>query len=190
MSNAVSAVEGASFKGTVSVKDAGLQGMITLRGDLKSDALAKAVKTTVGVAVPATGKITSGKKGAAAWMSPDELLLLVNHADADKIVSKLETMLAGAHMLAVNVSDARAMFTLDGPVIRDVLAKGSPANLSPSSFAIDDVRRTRLGQLPVAFWLNSETTASVICFRSVGEHVFNWLKNAAQKGTSPKYYSK
>lgn len=190
MSNAVSAAQGASFKGSVSVKDAGLQGMITLRGDLKSETFTKAVKAAVGIAVPDTGKINSEKKGAAAWMSPDELLLLVDYASTDAIVGKLDKTLASTHMLAVNVSDARALFSIEGTGIRDFLAKGAPANLSPDAFSVGDMRRTRLGQIPVAFWLGSDTTASVICFRSVGGHVFDWLKTAAQKGSLPKFYTK
>lgn len=189
MSKAVSALQGAVFKGSVTIKDTGLQGMITLRGDLSSDVLAKAVKAATGVAMPKAGGINSGPKGAAAWMSPDELFLLVDHAKADATVAKLNKVLSGSHILAVNVSDARAMFSLEGAGIRDVLAKGSPANLSADALQIGELRRTRLGQLPVAFWLSSEKSAFVVCFRSVGEHVFNGLKNAAQKGTSPKYYS-
>ncbi|MGR3380616.1 MAG: sarcosine oxidase subunit gamma, partial [Roseovarius indicus] len=42
MSDAVSALKGASFDGTVTVRDAGLQGMITLRGDLGSAKMTKA----------------------------------------------------------------------------------------------------------------------------------------------------
>ncbi len=189
MSNAVSALQDAVFKGSVTIKDAGLQGMITLRGDLSSDALAKAVKTATGTAIPETGCINSGKKGAAAWMSPDELLLLVDYAQAETIVAKLDKALAGTHMLASNVSDARAVFTIEGKGIRDVLAKGSPADMSAGTLGINTLRRTRLGQLPVAFWLGSETTATVICFRSVGEHVFNWLSTAAQKGSLPGHYT-
>jgi sarcosine oxidase subunit gamma len=189
MSNAVTAVQGASFKGSISVKDAGLQGMITLRGDLGSEALAKAVKAAVGVAMPGIGMVNSGKKGAVAWMSPDELLLMLDYATADAVVAKLDKALAGSHMLAVNVSDARAVFKLEGAAIRDVLAKGSPANMSAQALGINTLRRTRLGQLPVAFWLDTDKTATVICFRSVGEHVFNWLTNAAQKGALPKYYT-
>ena len=189
MSNAVSAMQGASFKGSISVQDAGLQGMITLRGDLQSELLAKAVKTAVGVSIPKVGTINSGKKGSAAWMSPDEVLLLVDYANADAIIAKLEKTITSEHILAVNVSDARAVFTLEGPAIRDVLAKGSPANMSADALSIGDTRRTRLGQLPVAFWLSTEHTATVVCFRSVGEHVYNWLRTAGQKGAVPNYYT-
>lgn len=189
MSNAVSAVSGASFKGSITVADAGLQGMITVRGDLASAAMAKAVKAVTGAAMPELGTITSGKTGQAAWMSPDELFLLVEHSVADATAAKLDKALNKEHALAVNVSDARAVFTLEGPVIRDVLAKGSPANMAADALALNTVRRSRLGQLPVAFWLSTDKTATVICFRSVGEHVFNWLKTAAQKDALPNFHS-
>ena len=39
MSNPVTATNGAAFTGIATVKDAGLQGMITLRGDLASKTL-------------------------------------------------------------------------------------------------------------------------------------------------------
>ena len=50
MSNVISAAHGASFNGAVRVQDAGVTGMITLRGDLSSTKMAKAVKAAVGLA--------------------------------------------------------------------------------------------------------------------------------------------
>ncbi|HHI70817.1 MAG TPA: sarcosine oxidase subunit gamma, partial [Rhodobacteraceae bacterium] len=43
MSNAVSALRGVSSAGYVDVREMGLQGMITLRGDLSMGKIAKAV---------------------------------------------------------------------------------------------------------------------------------------------------
>lgn len=189
MSNTVTALNGNSFNGAITVQDAGLQGMITLRGDLSSDKIAKAVKSITGAVMPEIGKTTNAAKGSVLWMSPDELMLLVDYAQADSVVAKLEKALSGVHMLAANVSDARAVINLSGATIRDVLAKGTPANMSADVLALGDLRRTRLGQLPVAFWLETDKTAKLICFRSVGEHVFTWLKVAAQKGATPKFYA-
>jgi len=183
MSKPVSAVGGASFKGAVAIKDVGLQGMITLRGDLKSDVFAKALKAATGTALPETGQILHSAKGSSAWMSPDELLLLVDYANADAVVAKLDKALSGTHALAVNVSDARAVFEIKGTDVRDVIAKGSPADMNRNALPIGVMRRSRLGQLPVAFWMEDDKTARLVCFRSVGEHVFIWLKNASEKGT-------
>jgi len=185
MSDAVSVLKGAEFTGAVTVRDAGLAGMITLRGDFGDEKLAKAVKSAVGLTLPAVRQIKHGKKGAVAWMSPDELLLFTDYEAADSIVSRLEAALSDTHHLAVNVSDARAMFTLSGAGLREVVAKGAPADLSPKGLPIGKVRRTRLGQVAAAFWLSDEETLSIVCFRSVGAFVYDWLCHAAAKGTLP-----
>lgn len=185
MSDVQSIMGGASFDGAVKVADAGVQGMITLRGDLGSEALAKAVKSAVGLAVPAPLAINTGAKGSVAWMSPDELLLTVPYDQAEATVGKLNKALADEHHLAVNVSDARAVFTLTGEGLRDVLAKGTPADVSPAAFKPGVIRRSQLGLVAAAFWMTSDTEATVVCFRSVGEYMYNWLCTAAKPGTLP-----
>lgn len=187
MSEAISVLNGADFSGAVRLSEAGLVGMITLRGDLEDAKLAAAVKAAVGLAMPAKRGVREGKKGAVAWMSPDELLLIMPYAAADQTVARLEKSLDGVHHLAVNVSDARAVFHLEGHGLREVIAKGSPADLSSTGLPIGEIRRSRLGQVAVAFWLRDEEHLTLICFRSVGAHVFAWLKNAAAEGTLPEF---
>ena len=188
MSNAVSVVDGASQSGNVTVADAGLKGMITLRGDLASEKMAKAVKSAVGLGMPAGRGIKTGSKGGVAWMSPDELLLFCDYEAADATVAKLEKALTGEHFLAVNVSDARASFSISGAAAREVIAKGSPADLSPEGLKVGEIRRSRLGQVAVAFWLTDETTIELVCFRSVGAFVYKWLCVAAQDDSLPEYF--
>jgi sarcosine oxidase, subunit gamma len=185
MSEAVSVKAGAGFEGAVTLRDAGLRGMITLRGDLGSEAVARAVKSATGLSLPAERGLNSGKKGAVGWMSPDELLLFTDYDKAEALVAKLGKALGGEHALVVNVSDARTMFTLTGKGLREVIAKGSPADMSPDALPIGEIRRSRLAQVAVAFWLEDAETLHLVCFRSLGEHVWNWLCNAAAKGSLP-----
>ncbi len=186
--SSVTALNGATSNGIINVADAGLMGMITLRGDLASAGMAKAVKAATGSPMPAMRQITTGKSGAAAWMSSDELLLMVDYADADAVVAKISKSLGAAHHLAVNVSDARAVFNLPGDQIRDVLAKGSPADMSNDAFPIGEVRRTRIGQLAVAFWFTDAQNAKLVCFRSVGGHIMRWLENASEIGSEVGFH--
>lgn len=188
MSDPISACPGAEFHGAITIKDAGVVGMITLRGDLSDERLAKAVKSATGLAMPAVRGVKRGAKGGVAWMSPDELLLFVDYAKADQTVEALNGALNGSHFLAVNVSDARAMFTLEGPGVRDVIAKGSPANMDANALPLGEIRRSRLGQLAVAFWLEAEGRGNLVCFRSVGAHVFNWLCVAGEAETLPNVH--
>ena len=93
------------------------------------------------------------------------------------------------HTLAVNVSDARAVFRISGAHSRDVLAKLAPVDLSPDSFTPGMIRRTRLAQVPAAFWIEDGDSFRLVCFRSVAQYVFDLLKTAAEAGSAPEYYS-
>ncbi|QAX29846.1 sarcosine oxidase subunit gamma [Leisingera sp. NJS204] len=179
MSKAVSVLNGAQFSGLAKVEDAGLQGMITLRGDLESSVLKAAVKAATGAEVPARGAITVAENGAAAWMSPDELLLLVPYEDAVAKTAELSAALKGEHALAANVSDARAFFRVSGEGAREVLGKVSPVDFDAAAFKAGRFRRSRLAQVAGAFWLNEDGSFYIVCFRSVGEYVFKLLSTAS-----------
>lgn len=181
MSDAVSALAGASHQGYVEIEEMGLRGMITLRGDLSSGTIAKAATAASGTEVPGQRGIGwDGEKGLA-WMSPDELLLILPHAEVAETLQRIGTALKGQHHLAVDVSDARAMFRLSGAGVREVIAKLCPVDMA--AFAPGEIRRTRMAQVPAAIWMADDRTAHVICFRSVAQYVFDLLKGAAEPGS-------
>lgn len=187
MSEAVSALNGMRAEGPVSVTEAGLQGMITLRGDLSSPAMAAAVRAATGTAVPGQRRIEVAGGQACAWMSPDELLLLVPYGDSGAALTAIGAALAGTHHLAVAVSDARALFRVSGPGAREVIAKLCPVDMARTAFAPGEIRRTRLAQVPAAFWMAADETVFVVCFRSVARYAFDLLRNAAQTGADVGY---
>lgn len=182
MSNAVSALDGQVAPGEVTVRELGLRGMVTLRGDLSSRKLQNICKKLTGVAFPKQGGVASEGDKGLAWMSPDEVLVMVPHAKALEAVAAIEAALKGEHFLAVNVSDARAVFSVQGAFSREVIAKLAPADLHPDRFKEGMMRRTRLGQVAAAFWMVDEETFNVICFRSVAEYTFGLLKASAGAG--------
>ena len=103
MSNVVSALNGQKVVGATTVAEQGLRGMITLRGDLSAARLKKACKAVTGAEMPGKRGVSIKGESGIAWMSPDELLLLVPHSEADAIVAKIDAALKGTHFLAVNV---------------------------------------------------------------------------------------
>ncbi|MBY5988332.1 sarcosine oxidase subunit gamma [Roseovarius atlanticus] len=182
MSKAVSALQGAVYQGYVEVREMGLQGMITLRGDLSSAKMKKAVKDACGVDLPGQREIAvAGDKGAA-WMSPDELLLMLPYEGVADALAAVEKALSGEHFLAVNVSDARAVFQVQGGAAREIIAKLCPVDMAPGAFEPGQIRRTRMAQIAAAFWMVDAETIRVVCFRSVAEYAFNLLKDAAEPG--------
>lgn len=184
----VSALMGATAQGFAEVKELGLQGMVTLKADLSTPEVAKAVQAAAGLALPTQRGIVEGESGAVAWMARDELLILCGHDQADACVATLDSQLTGAHHLAVNVSDARAFFAIEGAGAREVLAKLAPVDLRPGVFEPGEMRRTRLAQVPAAFWMTGPNSFRLICFRSVARYVFDILAISAREGGAVGYY--
>lgn len=182
MSDAVSALNGKVAAGEVTVREAGLQGMIILRGDLADKKLAAVCKAVTGVTLPKQGKATVDGSSGLAWMSPDELLVLVPYDRVAGAIAKIDAALTGSHYLAENVSDARALIVVEGDYAREVIAKLAPVDLHPDHFIVGDFRRTHLGQVVAAFWMRDDDTFAVICFRSVADYTFDLLAASAKAG--------
>lgn len=183
---AQSALPGALFDGFVSVREAGLQGMITLRGVLDSEAVTNAVQQATDCAMPAPRRVTSAGAFAVAWMSPDEVMILCPHADAPAIARNLTDALAGSFATLAVVSDARGVFTLHGSGWRDALAKICPVDFATMSEG--DIRRTRAAQVAAAIWVSGKDEATLVCFRSVAGYMFDLLSTASRHGSEPAFY--
>lgn len=189
MSDPVSALPGAKFNGIAEVREAGLRGMITLRGDLSHAKLKKAVKAATGCDMPGIRELTRADDQAIGWMSPDELMVFTSYETAGTVAETMARSLAGEHVLVENVSNARAVFEVEGAYAREVLGKLCPVDLSPQAFSVGMIRRTRLAQVPAAFWMESDSCFRVICFRSVAQYVFDVLCLAAQEGSEVGLYA-
>lgn len=188
MVSKVSALDGAKSKGFATVTEMGLRGMITVRGDFAAAKFKSAIKKVMGTAVPAQREVSGTGDMRTAWMSPDELLLMVPHTKADQIVADLTKALGKEHSLAVNVSDARAVFQITGKATREVIGKISPSDVAPDTLATGELRRTRLAQVPAAFYMIDDTTFELVCSRSVAGYVFDLLSRSAARGSQVGYY--
>lgn len=176
-----SALGGRRFDGYARVSEAGARGMITLRGDLTSKPLAEAIGGVAGVSVPGVRRIEMAEGRGVGWMSPDELLVLVPPDEVAGAVASLSKALDGSHHLVADVSDARAVLRLTGPSAPEVLQKLTPTDLAPGRFASGELRRSRLAQVPAAFWIEDDGF-TIVCFRSVAEYAFEVLRLAATPG--------
>lgn len=180
MSEPMSALGGAVAAGFASVREIGPVGMITLRAKPEAAGLAKAIKAAVGTEVPALRRIVTEGDRACGWMSPDEYLLVTPYAAVAGALEAIGKAMAGAHHLAVDVSDARAVFRVEGALADQVLAKLSPvdfATLEPG-----ELRRTRAAQVAAALWREGDGF-TVVCFRSVARYVFDLLASGAKPGS-------
>ncbi len=164
------------------------RGMVTIKGAVGSEAFDGAVAEATGVAIPARRRLSVATGRTLAWLAPDELLLLTPTAAAPGLAAAVNAALAGQPALAVEVSDARASFQIAGPGAREVLAKGAPVDLDPAVFLPGEIRRTRLAQVAVAFWMPEPDVFELICFRSVAQYVSDWLTRAASESDVPAHF--
>lgn len=189
MSEVISALGGAKdTRGIAVIEDAGLQGMITLRGDLSAAKVKKAATSVTGLAMPGQGAASSDGQNGICWMSPDEALVLCPHDAVADTVEKMTKTLGTVHSLVADVSDARALLRVSGPHAREVMAKLAPVDLRPSAFTPGMFRRTRMAQVAAAFWMPREDVFQIICFRSNAQYLFEVLGVAAQPGSEVGHF--
>lgn len=176
MSDPVSPRPGASSTGFALIREIGPLGMITLRAKPEAPGLAAAIKACTGTEIPQAREILHNGDRAAGWMSPDEYLLILPYDETGAALAAIAGQMQGAHHLAVVVSDARAVFRIEGSAADQVLAKLAPVDFG--SFGQGELRRTRAAQVAAAFWRDT-SGFTVICFRSVAVYVHDLLMVSA-----------
>jgi sarcosine oxidase subunit gamma len=180
MSDPVLALNGATFDGFATVREIGPLGMISLRAKPGTKGLDKAIKAAVGTKIPAVRRMEWAQDRGCAWMSPDEFLLILPYTEVGNGLVALSKALAGEHHLAADVSDARAVFRIEGDKAGQVLAKLCPADLE--TLAQGEVRRTRVAQVAGAFWAD-DAGYTLVSFRSVAGYVMGLLTHSAMPGS-------
>lgn len=160
----------------------GPRGMITVRCDLAEPALRNVAVQLVGLDFPSKGRASCVAEKGLLWMSPDELLILLPQDQLAAGMARVAAALDGVHALVADTSDARQVLCLDGTGVREVLAKVTPADMDPDRLEQGIFRRTRIGQVPGAFWFRDATSVEILCFRSVASYVEALLQNAIDDG--------
>lgn len=179
MADPVAPMGNARYDGFASVREIGPLGMISLRAKRDVPGLAEAF-SALGLTLPEVRRIAVSGDKAAGWMSPDEYLLVLPYAEVDAALASLAESLKGQHHLAANVSDARAIFRIEGAKADQVLRKLCPVDFD--TLAPNELRRSRAAQVAAAFW-KDDKGFTVVCFRSVAGYMMGLLKHSAMPGS-------
>ncbi len=180
MLDPVAPLGNARFDGFNAIREIGPLGMISLRAKPDVKGLAKAIKAAVGTAVPAQRRIEIAGDKACGWMSPDEYLLILPYGETGAAMDAIAKAMGDAHHLAAVVSDARAVFRVEGDKAHQVLAKLSPVDFD--TMAPGELRRTRAAQVAAAIWA-VDGGYQVVCFRSVADYMMGLLTHSAMPGS-------
>lgn len=180
MSDPVTPLARASYDGFARVAEIGPLGMIALRAKPGTEGLGKAIRAATGCTVPDLRRIVVKDDRAAAWMSPDEVLLILPREAVARALADIAKALLGQHHLAAEVSDARAVFEVTGDKADQVAAKLCPVDIA--ALPQGELRRTRLAQVACALW-RIEGGLRIVTFRSVAAYAFGVLCHAAMPGS-------
>jgi sarcosine oxidase subunit gamma len=138
--------------------------------------LDSALLELVGAALPMTPRVAQGREADLIWSGPHHWLLVSGQRN---LVPQLAAELAGLAAVA-DQSDARGVLRVAGPRVRDVLAKGCPIDLHPTSFAPGDAALTSIAHIGVQLWqVDDAPTYDLAVFRSMAASFWSWLTASA-----------
>jgi sarcosine oxidase subunit gamma len=165
-------------------------GLLSVRGDLLANFFKNAFQKVFISDFPEIRKFVVCKECTIAWMSPDELLIIMAPMNVKKVQKKLVAALNGIHSSVEDISSSREIFQVKGKNVRDAMGKLSPVNFSINEFKVGSFRRTRLSQVPSALWMTDQDIIKVMCFKSVSEYTLAILNLSCEPEGNVDHYSK
>ena len=179
MSDAVSVVNGAQFDGAVQVRDAGLVGMVTMRGDLDSQELAKAVKSAIGLTLPDVGKHTGNAETGAFWIGRDQWMIEAPGRGDSDFAADLRAQAPKASV--TDQTDGFVAFEITSangaPEIEALMAK--LVNIDPDMLKPGGVTRTGLDHMSVFLIRRAGNALCVIGMRTLAGSLWHAIATAA-----------
>jgi len=121
---------------------------------------------------------TSGER-RAVWLGPDETLLMCAEHEDGELHRTLTTQMAGRHFALTVISDALSVYQLQGPFVREVLAKGCAIDLHSTAFRPGHCAQSSLDRAAVTLICEADDIIRLTCRRSFADYVEAWLKDAA-----------
>lgn len=163
-------------------RDLGLA-IVTVRKGAASR-LASALLDEFGLTLADGPKVSSSNDLAFVGIGPGTWLA-VKPGGGWRFATDLAGRVAGIAAVA-DQSSGYGVLRLEGPRVRDVLAKGVPIDLDPSVFRPGDAAVTLAGHVGIVLWQAGEEPGyDVAVFRSYAESFWAWLTaSAAEFGLS------
>lgn len=157
-------------------------GKVTLRGDAEDSAFAEAAKSILGADLP-TVPMTSVEAGGRRiiWKAFDEWLIWTPAGGEAKLIADLRQALSGVHKAVVDVSDYYTMIRVDGPLSRDLLAKGCALDLHRDKFALDQATGTGFHQATLFLARTGEDRFDVMIRWSFADYLWDYFTDGARE---------
>ena len=166
---------------TVSDRDGlGLASLMTLKSQRVT--VAERLAAAYGIALPdgpnrvAVGDMAVIGTGPGKWFA-------VREGAANGLAADLAALLEGAAAVA-DQSDGYAVLRLQGPALRQVLAKGVAIDLHDLAFPVNRAAVTAIAHIGVTLWrlddaVDGSPVFEIALFRSMAGSFVHWLESSA-----------
>ncbi len=154
--------------------------LLNLRGP-GTEAFARAVETSFGVALPLEPNRWAGTHDrAATWLGPDEWLLLAPDGEGRGIERALREAFVEEPWLSVtDVSQNYTRLCLSGPHARELMAGGCALDLHPPAFNTGACAQTLLAKTRVILRAVDGDAIEVWVRNSLASYTVQWLLNVS-----------
>lgn len=155
---------------------------INVRGDVQGPLNAE-IKKLTGLALPDkpnTYHQNDKEDIQIAWLGPDEWMVIASREGLPGFEQQLREALPEEHMAITDVSHGYTAISIQGEHARDLLAKGTPVDVSPEGLPAGAFVQTLLGKSAVMIWAESVDTLGVIVRRSFAEYIWKWLVHSGK----------
>ena len=129
--------------------------------------VAAVLKKELGLALPAMGQSSSARGASLLGIQPGHWLAIKTGGNG-ALAQRLGKVI-GAAGLVTSQNHGRTLMRLSGPRSRDVLAKGTPVDMSESTFRPGMVASTQIGHVGVVVACTGADSFDLLTHRSFAE---------------------
>jgi sarcosine oxidase, subunit gamma len=178
---------------TIALQEIEDRGMIDLRGLANDEGFLGAARGVLGFDLPLAPRTSMGAGAVTGlWLSVDQWLITCPRHDAPSLHARLVEALRGIHSLAADMSDARAIFRLNGDNAREVLNKGTSVDFTSPEIAAGFVRRIRYAEIAALVHVLSTNpfACDLYVFRSYADYAWSFLTFTAREAARVKLFGR
>ena len=128
--------------------------------------------------LPAACSETGSDATRVLWLGPDEFLVLTPADDARDLPRLLREAIGEEFGSVIDVSAQRTAVSLDGPLTREVLARGCSVDLDPRLSPAGLCVQTLIAQTGVILRVFSPTSVGLLVRPSFAPYLADWLIDA------------
>ena len=155
-------------------------GHINLRGSQENLEFVRIATSVLGQELPVIANTMSLGKLRIYWLGPNEWLILTSVDGTPKLVTLLREALQGQHAAVTELSGGQLTMRIDGPRVRDVLAKGCTLDFHPAEFEVGACAQSGLAKANILIGLIDEKPVfEIVVRRSFAQYLVLWLQHAA-----------